>query len=81
MNPALASFLLSDFNQLENGGPKGISAHTFDWLGPKRYSIPPERHLGKGNEKEGLVAPHQTSSLFISWMRCEARKGEEVVGD
>jgi len=41
-------------------GPKGISAHQNDWLSSKRYKNLPERHLGKGNEKEGLTASHQT---------------------
>jgi len=41
-------------------GPKGISAHIFDWLCRKRYKVLPEWHLGKGNEKEGLIAPRQT---------------------
>ena len=41
--------------------PKGILVHFFDWLGLKRYTNLPERHLGKRNEKEGLIAPQQTS--------------------
>jgi hypothetical protein len=38
---------------------KGISPRQNDWLGSKRYKDLPEWHLGKGNEKEGLVAPHK----------------------
>jgi hypothetical protein len=38
------------------GGPNGIRTHISDWLGHKRCIVLPERHLGKGIEKEGIVA-------------------------
>jgi hypothetical protein len=38
------------------GGPNGIRTHISDWLGRKRCIVLPERHLGKGIEKEGIVA-------------------------
>lgn len=43
----------------KDGRTKGISTHFRDWLGSERYKVLPDWHLGKGIEKEELVAPRK----------------------